>query len=529
MTAARTGRTALRPYDWLALGLLSLLLASFAATQIETAPEEGDARQLLAVALHLSHAGVYRERLDDPGYHRREPLLPFLVAGIDRVRGALGLARLPVSCAGPAAAADPACAGLGPGYRLLNIGFLALAAGAAFALAFRLSGARMVAWAAWALTGLSATLLAASHRLLTELPAAALLITVSALWLVAQERRRPAWFAALGLALAALVLTKVIFAWLWLVVLLATLGLAWREGTLDRRLAACCAALLLAYALPTGGWMMRNYLASGHLGLVEKRAYKVLSVRAAYNQMRMDEFWAGFAYFTPALRPADLPRLGIAPASFERFDKANPQEFRQSGQRQYRQRESALGARYGEPQMLQTDHRHHKVPPREVADQIEREMKARILADPLAHLRVSLLLGYRALFPEVGFGYPRAPKAETLGERWPVAWPRWGYAMSGLRRTLYNGAAFLALLLVPLLLWRRGDPGGIILALPALYSHGMYALVSHFIPRYAVPEIPAMTAALAVLAWLALGALRSGAVRLAPPAWPDRLRLRPAA
>jgi hypothetical protein len=65
----------------------------------------------------------------------------------------------------------------------------------------------------------------------------------------------------------------------------------------------------------------------------------------------------------------------------------------------------------------------------------------------------------------------------------------------------------LALLVLPLyLLFRSRDFSGIILTLPALYSHSVYAAISHFIPRYAIPEIPLRAAALCAMlyfVWIA--------------------------
>ena len=126
-----------------------------------------------------------------------------------------------------------------------------------------------------------------------------------------------------------------------------------------------------------------------------------------------------------------------------------------------------------------------------------------MLADPIAHLRVTVLLAYRALFPERGFGYWTDPKFPNLAANSDFPWPKLGVHFSPAVMSWYNMLAALALFAMPLMLYRkRRDLSGLVLVLPVLYSHGAYAFATHFIPRYAVPEIPIRAVALCVLVML---------------------------
>ena len=81
-------------------------------------------------------------------------------------------------------------------------------------------------------------------------------------------------------------------------------------------------------------------------------------------------------------------------------------------------------------------------------------------------------------------------------------WPRFGYGFSIWERTVYDIAATLGLLVVPLGFFVFRDPGWLAATLPALYSHGVYAVASHFIPRYSVPEAPLRIVGLALSVYL---------------------------
>ena len=90
-----------------------------------------------------------------------------------------------------------------------------------------------------------------------------------------------------------------------------------------------------------------------------------------------------------------------------------------------------------------------------------------------------------------------------------AAWPRWRRAYGATAATLVNLIGFLALLVVPLWFWLgRGRFEAVLVFLPALYAHGAYSMASHFLPRYALPEIPLRVTAAMLLLFLAWSSLR---------------------
>lgn len=103
-----------------------------------------------------------------------------------------------------------------------------------------------------------------------------------------------------------------------------------------------------------------------------------------------------------------------------------------------------------------------------------------------------MLLGWRAVFVEEGLGFLGSPLTQRLSDINGFAgWPRWRQVYGATTRTAFNLIGFLALTVVPLWLWvRTGHFEAVLVFLPALYAHGAYSLASHFLPRYALPEIP---------------------------------------
>ena len=103
-------------------------------------------------------------------------------------------------------------------------------------------------------------------------------------------------------------------------------------------------------------------------------------------------------------------------------------------------------------------------------------------------------------------------------------WARWGWAYGPIGTSFFNLVSFLALIAVPLWFWRgRGRFEAMLIFVPAIYSHGVYALASHFLPRYAEPQIPLRVVATMVLLYLVwtvaadrVGAARSELPQIAP-------------
>ena len=166
---------------------------------------------------------------------------------------------------------------------MVNLALLLAGAMGVFWLVFRLTGVRVLAYIGFLLTAHSAALLDNADSFLTEVHASALMVAVAELsWATATSRRRLC-AALLGLALAALVLTKAIFAYLWILVALMLAAANWLRRRLDWTTAWLVGVLFVAQAIPVGGWMARNYLTSGDFSVVEARSASVLGYRSSFN------------------------------------------------------------------------------------------------------------------------------------------------------------------------------------------------------------------------------------------------------
>ena len=104
--------------------------------------------------------------------------------------------------------------------------------------------------------------------------------------------------------------------------------------------------------------------------------------------------------------------------------------------------------------------------------------------------------------------------APRLADVWGLdSWPHWEWRLDPLSRTVVSLVGFLALLVVPLWFWfgRRRRIEVVFVVLPALYLHAVYAVVSHFSPRYAEPGAPLrIWAALLLLCLVASSVRRLG-------------------
>ncbi|MDE0001317.1 MAG: hypothetical protein OXQ29_01300, partial [Rhodospirillaceae bacterium] len=194
------------------------------------------------------------------GYHDREPLVPFVIAAIDITRRALGHEPVPLVCVASNTAA-PECALTYTLYKFLHIVFLLVAAVGAFFIVLWFTGTKWLAYATFLLTTQSTELLHSIdiNSFYTEVPAAALMVATSAFSLLALTRRRAVYSVLLGLALAALVLTKTIFVYLWIIIALIFVVSDLSKKRFDQSSVALVSLFLVAHFIPLGTWMARNY------------------------------------------------------------------------------------------------------------------------------------------------------------------------------------------------------------------------------------------------------------------------------
>ena len=497
-------------YDAAALTALCLALLVYGYGNLSLQQRSADDLENLTLGVRLAQDGVFQRWPGQFGDHRREPLGPSLIAVTDLGSEALGRGSVPSECvSNESTFRRDSCRRAYAPYRVVNLALLLAGALGVFWLVLRLTGVRVLAYLGFLMTAQSAALLGGADAFLTEVHAATLIVAVAALSWTTATARRPLYAALLGLALAGLVLTKVIFVYLWIPIALMLVAADWLRRRVDWTTAGLVGVLFTAQAIPVGGWMVRNYLTSGDFSIVEARSASVLGYRSTFNTMRHDEWTAGFAYYLPLTR-ASLQSAGILEESFKRFDSNGENGFRQTERRRNARRRAELNAD-DNPVIAGLDELDQR---RWVNDTMSEESIARLLADPGQHLKVSLLLAWRGVFVEEGLGFvsdPPNPRLADVADRHD--WPRWRRAYGPTGAAFVNLIGFLALIVVPLWFWLgRGRFDVILVFLPALYSHGVYALASHFPGRYAEPQIPLRVTAtmlLLYLAWTSLRAVRS--------------------
>ena len=506
-TTAASIRATLFPsrYDAAALTALCLVVLVYGFGNLSLRPAGGDSLENLNLGIRLAQEGVFQVQRGQVGDHRREPFGPSLLAITHRVDEALGREAVPSDCVtDETVVRRDYCRRAYAPYRVLNLALLLAGALGVFWLVVRLTGVRALAYLGFLMTAQSAALLNSADTFLTEVHAAALMVAVAALSWTTATARHPLYAALLGLALAALVLTKVIFAYLWMPIALMLVTADWLRRRVNWTTAGLVGVMFVAQAIPVGGWMVRNYLATDDFSIIEARSAQVLGLRSSFHTMRHDEWAAGFAYYLPLTR-AHLQSLGIPEESFERFASSEQSFSRMARSRYYRRRAQLWTD--DNPAIVGLDELGQR---RWVNDTMADAAIARLLADPVQHLKVSLLLAWRGVFTEEGLGFLR-PRVERHADiaGWND-WARWGWAYGPISASFFNLVSFFTLIAVPLWFWLgRGRFEAILVFLPALYGHGAYAMASRFLSRFAEPQIPLRVTALMILLYLAWSSLRT--------------------
>ncbi|MGE3149079.1 MAG: hypothetical protein AB7K04_08440, partial [Pseudorhodoplanes sp.] len=349
---------------------------------------------------------------------------------------------------------------------LLHALLLALGVVAIGWSAERIAGRRAAFW----LAGLAATTaLALEANLFSFVMTESLtfsLFSLTAGFLLNGLKTQKAWsFAASGLSLAALCLTRASFLVLVptvvLLILVAGFFLA-RPLRVGIRHAGLFVFLFLLTFTP---WIARNALSIGRPAITEEYGSAAIIERLAFNDMRAREFLLAFPYCVPVLGPPVAERLAGAGA-MKRFEWNAPGSFFAEG----RARRLALVEAHG------------RLDP--VIGPLLRETMKR---DWWRHIAVSL----------------------------PIAWC--GAWVSGIWSVLFLPLFAAACILTI----RRRDPMLLLYAAPAFVMLALHAIVANHYPRYNLGLIGPFAAggtlmllSLAAWAW-------NGAPRKSPKSAPE--------
>jgi hypothetical protein len=119
---------------------------------------------------------------------------------------------------------------------------------------------------------------------------------------LAWTRGKNGYLALSGLLLGALCLTRPSYVVLLpIVIALDLIALRCRSGLSLRTAAVRASAFAAAFALVVGGWVVRNAISVGKVGLSEEYGAAVLIERFAYNDMTPWEYFVAFPYCTPGI------------------------------------------------------------------------------------------------------------------------------------------------------------------------------------------------------------------------------------
>ena len=287
-------------------------------------PFEGG--QYERIAFNMIHHGQYHDARQlgngraRPPYVRRAPGYPLFLATVFALSPEFP--SLTHACI-----SDTQCAATVPVRRRvqrLTALIAAVTVAAVFLVAHTWTGNWLISIAAWVFYLI---LLPSS---IASVLAACLLFVHAVLAAETWCRPRCVTGAISGVALGLLVLTKAVFQyWLVGVVLVCAVGLWW-DGSRRRTLLPACLALLLGAAVVTLPWMMRNALQVEHFG-ISGRSGEVLAIRAEYGRMTWSEVRGAFAFWLPtnnaAVREAALQWLEPDEFGYRRFDRGNPAGF----------------------------------------------------------------------------------------------------------------------------------------------------------------------------------------------------------
>ncbi len=477
---------------WVAcLIVLFLALTAWSAQRINGDSIKGDATQNLRIAFHLFHSGQFAMTPSAVGgglapTNFREPVPPMFTAAYLRLV-------LPTD-----QAHDFRSWHHGEHTRLIKLGnlfwvFTGL-------LGFHLLAELMLRRRIWASLATAMAYVFFFHNmhainsLYTELPASTLMIWSCAMLVLGLRRQDWRWFAAAGLFLGALTLTKSVFqtaapaavlvvlaAWVWR----SPHSGAWRVAV--QRMAL---PLFMAFAVVITPWIVRNKLLLDTAEVSSGRSGYVMYKRALMDHMNADEFRLAFQLYGPplfkqwvegtswamnypedAMRGGRLQRLNPYSSDFQDEDKRSIREGRPENSLTF-YRQSAAVYRQIKNDLTKD---HHPQPELEADRMMRHAALSAMLSSPLEHAKVSALIFWRGFWwapSDLPSPIPGVPQIHGKLTQWVNL-------MAGV--SLFLVFAVAAIRRNPVWLGVAGLPFFMIMA---------HALLTHGLPRFNVPAIP---------------------------------------
>ena len=186
---------------------------------------------------------------------------------------------------------------------------------------------RRIAWTAAGLAYLASLIMVETARWVMTESLTIFLFGCTSLALVwALKHKSTAGFAASGLFLGLLTLTRPSFLYLMPFELICLLALSLVSRGDRRRQLIGAMALALAFALVVGPWMTRNWLVLDRFALTEGYGSLNFGSRIAYNAMSLREYGAAFVYWLPDFGN-DLAEQLFDDADYLRLSRDRPDSY----------------------------------------------------------------------------------------------------------------------------------------------------------------------------------------------------------
>ncbi len=330
----------------------------------------------------------------------------------------------------------------------------------AWILTYLITRKLILSYLAMVMAGFGNSLLVLSNEIKREHFMAFLLLIVAIFLFSAIQTKHKKYFVLLGFSLAALVLTNAIFQY-FLYILILYLALLFRAGQFQKKqFWVCLSLMLVCYFVPVGGWMIRNYTHFDRF-YISDRAGGVLVIRAEYNKMSTEDYWASFSWWMPD--PYFQGKVG------EKMNKERKHLMlhRSNPTGHYRMAKSQKNfIKQGETfsSAAQKD------------KTLQKRAMMEIMKHPFKHIAMTIPFAWRGMFVEQGY-IAHAPFSILL--------------RSTILVSLLYFVSFFYLFIMS---FRRKQWPIFSISLLCMYLYGINVFFTHSLPRYNQPLIPVLAA-----------------------------------
>ena len=308
--------------------------------------------------------------------------------------------------------------------------------------------------------------LKAVNGMSTELIAGMVLVWLGVVLLMASRWRSWQWLLVSGVAFGLLALTKATGAYVALLVLPL---IAFAIAGFSKRYWISFLAISFGFLITVTPWLVRNQLYFSK-PVIAQGGGDVLLIRSTFNQMNRQQFGDAFYAYAPRDLRRDFlgPWMGLSEDDFSCEGRLSVYTRNLECDRQ-----ALEDKRYDDVQSFYQ--RGKRAIPRALAlrgDKKKDFAMQEFRRHPLKALVTTFPIGWR------GF---------------------WGFRERVWNYIVLNAAAYSALLLAPLLAWIERRPSWLMVSIVPVSFFIFYSFLSHFLPRYSTPFIPASLVCLSML------------------------------